>query len=212
MKNHIYKHNLKKLISATLFVTTRHTQVSNMGTLSQTMARGWSYLGHLTRNLYMSIDDWPFCEEVFWKLCQNSGLSFFLATSTHKRSPCQRISLFEYFFIFFIFFEKNGQNGPCAIICDKVSIYWHIGVSWYRKHCCQKQFLKYYYKYYFPIFKCQKQLFKQESTTNMLQKVIYMKKRWNGCHIWIPLFFLIDLDILFVKFQFIDLKIWIIPY
>ena len=104
MKNDIYKHNLKKLSSATLFSIPRHTYLSNMGTLSQTMARGCSYLGHLTRNLYMFIDDRTFCEEVFWKHCKKSCLSFFLSTSTHKRTPCQRISFFEYFFTFFYFF------------------------------------------------------------------------------------------------------------
>ena len=116
MKNDIYKHNLKILISATLFVITRHTYVSNMGTLSQTMARGWSYLGHLTRNLYMSIGDWPFCEEVFWKLCQNSGLSLFLATSTHKRTPCQKISFFEYFSLSFILLKKRSKCPSCLFI------------------------------------------------------------------------------------------------
>ena len=35
---------------------------------------------------------------------------------------------------------------------------------------------------------------------------------WYGCHIWIPLIFLINLDILFVKFRFTNLKIWIIQY
>ena len=35
---------------------------------------------------------------------------------------------------------------------------------------------------------------------------------WYGCHIWISLIFLIDLDILFVKFWFTDLQIWIIQY
>jgi len=58
MENDIYKHNLKKLSSAILFVITRQTYVSNMGTLSQTMVHRWSYLGHLSRNLYMFIDDW----------------------------------------------------------------------------------------------------------------------------------------------------------
>ena len=106
MKNDIYKTNLKKLSSATLFVITRHNYVSNMATLLQTMPRGCSSLRHLTRNLYMFIDDWLFCEEVFWKHCQNSCLSFFLSTSTHKRTPCQRISFFVYFFTFFYFVEK----------------------------------------------------------------------------------------------------------
>ena len=46
----------------------------------------------------------------------------------------------------------------------------------------------------------------------MLQKSYTWWKWWYGCHIWIPLIFLIDLDILFVKFRFTDLKIWIISY
>ena len=51
-----------KLVLTTMFAIPRHTYVSNMDTLSQTMARRWPKLGHLTRNLYMSIDDRPFCE------------------------------------------------------------------------------------------------------------------------------------------------------
>jgi hypothetical protein len=39
IKNDIYKNNLKKLSSATLFAIPRYTYVSNMGTLSQTMPR-----------------------------------------------------------------------------------------------------------------------------------------------------------------------------
>ena len=131
MKNDIYKRNLKKFSSTTLFVITRHTYVSNMDTLSQTMARGWSYLRHLTQNLYLFIDDWPFYEEVFWYLCQNSGLSFFLATSTHKRCPCQRISPFDYFSTFYYFLEKNGQNGPvpwfvikCPFLTHRCVLVW----------------------------------------------------------------------------------------
>ena len=117
-----FKRNLKKVSSATLFVITRHTYVSNMDTLSQTMVRGWSYLRHLTRNLYIFIDDWPFCEEVLWKFCQNLSLSFFLATRTHKRSPCQMISLFEYFFTFF-YFVKKSQNGRRACSSKGVSFF-----------------------------------------------------------------------------------------
>ena len=129
----------------------------------------------------MSIDD-------FLKLYQKSGLSFFLATSTYKRIPCQRISLFDYFSTFFYF--------------------WHIGASWYDKHCCQKQFLKHDYKYHFLFFKCQKWLFLIKQVQQICCKKSYTwSKRWYGCHIWIPLiFFLIDLDILFVKFWFTDLK------
>jgi hypothetical protein len=120
MKNDIYKHNLKKLSSATLFVITRQTYVSNMGTLSQTMVHRWSYLGHLTRNLYMFIDDWSFCEEVLWNFFQNSSLSFSLATSTHIRSPCQRIYFFGYFFTFFYFFEKMVKIDPWHNLLQKV--------------------------------------------------------------------------------------------
>ena len=53
-----------------------------------------------------------FCEEVLRKLCQNSSLSFFLATSTHKKTSCQRISFFQYFLTFFYFFWKKGQKWP----------------------------------------------------------------------------------------------------
>ena len=42
----------------------------------------------------MFIDDLPFCEDFFCKLCQNSSLLFILPTSTHKSTPCQRISFF----------------------------------------------------------------------------------------------------------------------
>ena len=62
MRNDIYKHNLKKLSSATLFEISRHTNVSNMGTLSQTIPRKWSYIDHLSRNLYMFIDGRSFCQ------------------------------------------------------------------------------------------------------------------------------------------------------
>ena len=126
----------KKISSVTLFVMTRHTYVSNMGTLSQTMAQEWSYLRHLTRNLYMFIDDWPFCDKVLWKLCQNSGLSFFLATSTHKRSPCQRISLFEYFFTFFNFFQKTVKM-VVVPVHPKGSHFWKLSmVLWYNHYWC----------------------------------------------------------------------------
>ena len=118
-----------KLFLPKMFAIPRHTYVSNMGTLSQTMARGWSYLGHLTRNLYMFIDDWPFCEKVLWKFCQNSILSFSLATSTHIRSPCQRICFFGYFFTFFYFFEKmvkidQWHNLLQKVICMMKKMIW----------------------------------------------------------------------------------------
>ena len=107
-----------------------------MGTLSQTMARGWSYLGHLNRNLYMFIDNWYFCEQVFWKLCQNSCLSFFLATSTHESTPCQRISFSEYFFTFFDFFLKTVKMVAVTIHC-KGSNYPKLSmVLWYNHYWC----------------------------------------------------------------------------
>ena len=67
--------------------------------------------------------------------------------------------------------------------------------------------------FHFFLFLSAKNNFLNKKVPQICCKKSYTwKKRWNGCHIWIPLFFLIDLDILFVKFQFIDLKIWIIPY
>ena len=146
-----------KLFLATMFSISRHNCVSNMDTLSQTMPREWSYLVHLIRNLYMYIDDWSFCEEVFWKLCQDLSLSFLLATSIHKRTPCQNILFFEYFFNFFYFVEKMVKMAAMPI-------------HWKGSH------------------------FSKLST-------FMWCTRWHGCHIWIPLIFLIDLDILFVKFQ-----------
>ena len=134
---------MKKLISATLFVITKHTYVSNMDTLSQTMARGWSYLVHLTRNLHMFIDDWPFCEKVLWIICQNSCFSFFLETSTHKRTPCQMISFFEYFFTFFDFFEKKVKMAAVSIHCTGSNYPKLSTVLWYNHYLCTlKTFLK----------------------------------------------------------------------
>ena len=59
----------------------------------------------------MFIHDRPFCEDFFCKFCQKSSLSFFIATSTHIRSPCQRNSFFEMFINLFHFFLKSDQNG-----------------------------------------------------------------------------------------------------
>ena len=97
---------MKKLTSATLFAIPSYTYVTNMGTLSQNMPREWAYLSHLVWNLYMLIDDRPFCEVSIWKVCRKSSLSFILWTSTHNRTPCQVISFFEVFFMFFEFFKK----------------------------------------------------------------------------------------------------------
>ena len=115
MKNDIYKNNLKKLSSVTLFPMPSYTYVPNMDTLSQTMPREWSHLDRLAWNLYMFIDDRAFCEELSWKVCQNSSLSFFLTTSTHKRTLCWRISFFDVFFIFFDFFQKQVRMERIAI-------------------------------------------------------------------------------------------------
>ena len=100
------------------------------------MPREWSYLGHLIRNLYIFIDDWSFCEEVFWKLCQNSSLSFILSTNTHKMTPCQRISFFEYFFTYFYFFEKTVKMAAMSIHW-KGSNYSKLStVLWYNHYLC----------------------------------------------------------------------------
>ena len=109
MKNDIYKSNFKKLSSVTLFPIPSYTYVPNMVTLSQNMTQEWSHLRCLDWNLYMFIDDWAFCEVLFWKVCNNSSLLFLLATSTHKRTPCRRISSFDVFFIFFEFFQKKSK-------------------------------------------------------------------------------------------------------
>ena len=61
----IFEKIIWKLGLAPIFPMPRHTYVPNMGTLAQTMPRGWSYLGHLVRNLYMFVDDRPFCEGFF---------------------------------------------------------------------------------------------------------------------------------------------------
>ena len=54
----------------------------------------------------MFIDDRPFCEYFFWKVCENSCLIFILQTRKHEGTPCQRISFFEDLFHFLIFFNK----------------------------------------------------------------------------------------------------------
>ena len=113
MKNDIYKTNLKKFSSVTFFPITIYKYVKNMGTLPQTMPREWSYLGRLAWNLYMFIDHRLFCEWFFWKVCQKSSLSFLLATSTHKSTPCRRIYFFDVFFIFFEFFQKKSKWRAC---------------------------------------------------------------------------------------------------
>ena len=50
-----------------------------------------------------------------WKVCQNSDLPLFLATSTRKMSSCQRIYFFEYFFTFLYFFEKTVKMAAVSI-------------------------------------------------------------------------------------------------
>ena len=114
-KNDIYKICLEKLCSITLFVIPRYTYVPNMGTLSQTMPREWSYLGCLSWKLYMFIDDRTYCDGFFCKICQKSSLSFLLANTTHKRTPCQRICFSDVFFIFLEFFQKNVKMTSTAV-------------------------------------------------------------------------------------------------
>ena len=109
-----------------------------------------------------------FCEVFVWKVCQKSSLNFFLSTSTHKRSPCQRISFFEVFFLFFDFFEKMVQMAGMAIhwkwsILPKSSkvllcnhylciLEWATMLpNWVFSNC--------FYKYHFSFSKCQKRLF-----------------------------------------------------
>ena len=136
----IWQHNL-----ATLFPIPRYTYVSNTGTLSQTMAWKWPKLGHLAWNLYMFIDDRPFCEWFFWKVCKNSCLLFSLETSTHKGTPCQRIPFFEYFFTFFDFFEKIVKMAAMAIHWKGSNFSKLSMVLWYNLYLCiLKWFLKKY--------------------------------------------------------------------
>ena len=116
MKNDIYKHNLKKLTLETMFLIPRYTYVPNMATLSQTMPREWSYLGRLVWNLYMFIDDRPFCELFVWKVWWKSSLSFILSTNTHNRTPCQRTSRFDYFLTFFYFVQKGSKWSSCLFV------------------------------------------------------------------------------------------------
>ena len=61
----------------------------------------------------MSIDDSPFCEVFCLEVWKNSNLSFSLETSTHKRTPCQRIYFLTLFY-FLWFFRKYGQNSDSA--------------------------------------------------------------------------------------------------
>ena len=49
------------------------------------------------------------------KVCENSSLSFFLATSGHKRSRFQRISFFEYIFKSLSFPKKMAKMAGMAI-------------------------------------------------------------------------------------------------
>ena len=48
-----------------------------------------------------------FVKTFFCKCCQKSSLSFFIATSTHIRIPCQRIWFFEVFITLLHFFLKT---------------------------------------------------------------------------------------------------------
>ena len=110
MKNDIYKYNFFKLSSVTLLPIPWYIYLPSMGALSKTMPREWSYLIRLSWNLYMFVDDRTFCEIFFCKLWQKSSLPFFLSTSTHKRTPCQRISFLRFSSFSLTFFWKNGPN------------------------------------------------------------------------------------------------------
>ena len=133
MKNDILKNNLETG-SAPIFPMPRHTYMPNMGTLSQTIPRGWLYLGHLVRNLYMFVDDRTFCEEFFWKLCKKINFIIFIADSKYKRAPCQRIPFFEYFFTFFYFFEKMVKMAPCLFIEIESLSMFMCCTRWYGCH------------------------------------------------------------------------------
>src|SRR6266540_3844135 len=50
--------------------------------------------------------------KVFFQICQNSSLSFFLTNSTYKKTPSKRFAFFDIFFIFFEFFG-NGEKPLC---------------------------------------------------------------------------------------------------
>src|SRR6266540_4324271 len=51
-----------------------------------------------------------FVKVFFFKICQNSSLSFFLTNSTYKKTPCKRFAFFDIFFIFFDFFRKGKKT------------------------------------------------------------------------------------------------------
>ena len=69
----------------------------------------------------MFIDDRLFCDGFFSKICQKLSLWFLLATSTHKRTPCQRISFFGVFFILFEFSKINSNlNSKCVIVWSEI--------------------------------------------------------------------------------------------
>ena len=73
---------------------------------------------HLAWKAWMFIHDKSFCERMFLKICQNWSLSFFLPTSTYKRTPCQRIAFFEIFFIFLDVFQ-NRVKIACTSLHSK---------------------------------------------------------------------------------------------
>src|SRR5436189_2825867 len=54
----------------------------------------------------------------FFKICQNSSLSFFLINSTYKKTPCKRFAFFDIFFIFFDFFPKGKKKLLPAVLQD----------------------------------------------------------------------------------------------
>ena len=56
-----------------------------------------------------------FVEYFFGKFVKTQVYHFFLATSTYKRTPCQMISFFDYFFSFFDFFENMVRMAVVAI-------------------------------------------------------------------------------------------------
>ena len=115
MKNDSYKNNLKTQLGNIVFPY-QHTPAGQK----------WWHCHKLCRvnghnlviwpwNPLMPIGGRPSFVWFFCKVCENSSLSFFLATSGHKRSRFQRISFFEYIFKFFEFFEKMAKMVGMAI-------------------------------------------------------------------------------------------------
>ena len=111
MENDIYKTKLKNLSSVTLLHIPRYTYVTNIDTLTQTIPRKWSYLGRLTWNPYMFIDDRTFCEVIFCKVWKKNQVYNFSCQLVHIRGlHAKRFLIFLYFYFLWVI-RKHGQNG-----------------------------------------------------------------------------------------------------